>query len=133
MPGLRSRAVSPRIVSGGVDESALVVTRHAPLVPMCGLVDPGRNLLTATVTDKCARALRATVRGRDDCTRDRLAVARPGATARSHIGHVTVAGLVTALLLLTARGLGRRVADMDKVTGIAVRLLLLPAIVATLG
>ena len=47
---------------------------------------------------------------------------------------MTVAGLVTALpFLLTARGHGRGVGGLDGVAGIARRLSLLPAIVATLG
>ena len=57
-------------------------------------------------------------------------------TARGHTGtatgHVTVAGLMTALLL-TARGLGRGVGSLDGVAGPAQKLLVLPAIVATLG
>ena len=110
--GLRSRVLAPRNVRGRVDESALAVTRHAPPLPVCGLVDPGRSLMTTTGTDRCARALGTTVRGRDDCARDRLAVTRPNVTARS---------------------LGREVGGLDGVTGIAVRLLLLPTIAATLG
>ena len=57
--------------------------------------------------------------------------------ARGHTdpatGHVTVAGVVTALLLLTARGLGRGVGGLDGVAGTVWRLLLLSAIAATLG
>ena len=90
---------------------------------MCSLVDPGQDLLTAAMTDECSRSLGVTVRGRDDCARDRLAVARPGVTARSHTGpatgHVSVTVLVTALLLLTARGLGRGVGSLDGVAGTA--------------
>ena len=71
----------------------------------------------------------------DDCARIRLAVVRPGMTARGHtgpaIGHVTVAGLVTALLL-TARGLGGGFGGLDGVAGIARSLWLLPAIAAAL-
>ena len=52
-------------------------------------------------------------------------------TARGHMGsltgHVTVAGLVTA------RGLGRGVGGLDRVARITMKLLLLPAIAATLG
>ena len=59
-----------------------------------------------------------TVRSHDDCISDRLAVARPGVTARGHTGpatgHVTVTGLVTALLfLLIARSLGRGVGGLQ--------------------
>ena len=58
-------------------------------------------------------------------------------TARGHtgptIGHVTVAVLVTAPLLLTVRGLGRGVGGLDGVPGTAQKLLLLPAIAVTLG
>ena len=58
-------------------------------------------------------------------------------TASGHTGpttgHVTVSGLVTTLLLLTVRGLGRGVSGLDGVTGDARRLLMLPAIMATLG
>ena len=136
VPSLGSRALVPLIVRGHVNESALAVTRHAPPLPICHLIDPGRGLLTTTGTDRCARALRATVRGRSDCAHNRLAITRPGVAARGHTGsatgHVTVAGLVTALLL-TARGLGRGVGGLDGVAGIAGRLLLLPAIAETLG
>ena len=135
MPGLGSRAVVPRTVRSCVDESALAVTRHAPLLPVCGLVVPGCGLLTATGSVGYGRALGAS--GHDDCTRDCLAVVRPGVTIRCHTGpatgHVTVAGLVTALLLLTALGLGRGVGCLDRVTRTARRLLILPAIMATLG
>ena len=34
--GLASRALTPRTVCGLVDEGALTVTRHAPLLPMPG-------------------------------------------------------------------------------------------------
>ena len=127
---LGSRAFDPRTVRCLVDESALAVTCHGHLLPVCGLVAPGHSLLIATGAVECARCL-------DDCARDQLAVARPGMTARSHLGpatsHMTVTGLVTALLLLTARGLGRRVGGLDGVAGIARQLLVLPAIAATLG
>ena len=104
---------------------------------MCGLVAPGRDLLTTAGTDWCARALEVTARSHGDCTRDRLAVTRPGVAARGHTGpatgHVTVAGLVTALLHLTARGLEREVGGLDGVARTARRLLMLPTIAATLG
>ena len=129
---LTSRAVAPQTVRGRVDAGALAVTHHAPPLPVCGLDDPGRGLLTATGTVECASALRATVRGRDNCARDRLAVARPGVTAYGHTG--PAAGLMTALpFLLTTCGHGRGVGGLDGVAGIARRLLLLPAIAATLG
>ena len=59
-------------------------------------------------------------------------------TAHSHTGpltgHMTIASLVTALLLLlTILGHGREVGGLDRVAWIARRLLLLPEIVATLG
>ena len=122
--GLASRAFAPRTVRGHMDKDALAVTRLAPPLSVCGLNAPGRGLLTPTVTAECAR----------DC----LAVARPGVTNRGHMGpatsHVTVAGLMTALpFLLTARGQERGVGGLDGVTGIARRLLLLPAFAATLG
>ena len=60
-----------------MDESTLAVTRQAPPLLVCSLVDPGRGLLTAAGTDGCARAPGA-LRGRNDRARDRLAVARPG-------------------------------------------------------
>ena len=129
MTGLGRLALAPRTVR--VDESALTVTRYAPLLHVCGLVAPGRGLLTATVTNGYARALGVTTCDRTDCNRGRLAVARPGLTARSHTGPTT--GHVTALLLLTVCGLGRAVGSLDGVAGIAQRLLLLPAITATLG
>ena len=50
------------------------MTCHAPPLPVCGL-------LIATGTAECTRALRATVRGCNDCARDRLAVARPVVTS----------------------------------------------------
>ena len=113
------------------------MTRPALLLPVCGLVAPGLGLRTATGIVECALALGVTVRGLNKCARDLLAVARPGVTARSHTGpttgHVTIAGLVTAPLLLTVRGLGRGVGGLDGVTGIARRQLLLPAIAVTLG
>ena len=59
--GIGHPALAPRTVRGLVDESALTVTRHASLLPMCGLVAPGRGLLTATMTDEYARALGATI------------------------------------------------------------------------
>ena len=113
LTSLANRAVSPRTVRSLVDEGALAVTRHAPLLPVCGLDDPGRGLLTATRTIECAR--------------DRLAVARPGVIACGRMGpatgHVTIAGLVTTLpFLLTARGHGRGVGGLDGVAGIAAAL-----------
>ena len=120
-----------------MDGSALAVARPGLLLPACGLVAPGRGLRTAPSVDECARALGVTARGLDECARDLLAVARPGMTARGHTGpatsHVTVAGLVTAPLLLTVRGLGRGVGGLDGVTGTARKLMLLPAIAVTLG
>ena len=132
--GLASRTLAPQTLRGRVDEGALAVTRHVPLLPVCGLDDPGRGLVTATETVECARALGAT----DDCAHDRLAITRPGVTTRGHTGpttgHVAVAGLVTALpFLLTNCGQGRGVGGPDGVAGIARRLLLLPTITATLG
>ena len=95
---------------------------------------PSRRLLTATRTVECTCSLA----GRDDYARNRLAVARPSLTARGHTApatdHMTVVGLVTSLpFLLTAHGHKRVVGGQDGVTGIARRLLLLPAITATLG
>ena len=58
-------------------------------------------------------------------------------TARGHMGptngHVTVASLVSAFLLLTARGLGRGVGGLNGVTRTARKQLMLTAIAATLG
>ena len=131
------RAPAPRTVRGLVDGSALAVSRPAPILPVCGLVAPDRGLRTATGIAECTHALGVTVRGLDACARDLLAVAKPGVTARGHTGpttgHVTIAGLVTAPLLLTVRGLGRGVGGLDGVPGIARKLLLLPAIAVTLG
>ena len=70
VPCLGSRALAPRTVRSHVDESALTVTLHDRLLPVCGLVAPGRGLLTATRIDECARALGVTARGLDDCARD---------------------------------------------------------------
>ena len=135
---LASCALALWTVRDLVDEGALTVTRHAPPLPVCGLDKPGRGLLTAIGTDGCAQALGVTVRGCDDCARFRLAVVRPGVTARGHTGpatdQVTVAGLMTALpFLLTARSHEREVGGLDGVAGIARRLLLLPGIATTLG
>ena len=131
------RTPAPRTVRSLVDGGALAVTRPALLLPVCGLVAPGRGLWTATGIVECTLALGVTVRGLDECARNLLAVARPGVTACGHTGpatsHVTVAGLVTAPLLLTVRGLGRGVGGLDGVTGIARRLLLLPVIAVPLG
>ena len=124
------RAPAPRTVRGLVDGGTLAVTRPALLLPVCGLVAPGRSLRTATGIAKCARALGVTVHGLNECARDLLAVARPGVT-RGYTGPAT--GHVTAPLLMTIRGLGRGVGGLDGVTGIARRLLLLPAITVTLG
>ena len=54
---LVSRALAPWTIRGLADESALAVTRDAPLLPVCGL---SRGLLTATGTVGCARALGVT-------------------------------------------------------------------------
>ena len=103
VPCLGIRALATRPVCGCVDVSALAMTRLDRLLPVCGLVAPGHGLRTATRIVECAHALGVSAR-------NGLAVARPGMIARSHTGpatgHGTVAGLVTALLLLTARGLG---------------------------
>ena len=127
--GLGSCALAPWTVCGRVDESALTVTRHTPLLPVCGLVDPSRGLLTATGTDEYARALgrprrlRSRSTGRRETRRD-----RHGSRYRSR-----VASLVTALLLLTARSLGTGVGNLGRVAGTTRKLSLLPAITATLG
>ena len=124
-------AHAPRTVRGLVDGSDLAVARPALLLPTCGLVAPGRGLRTALGVGECARALGVTARSLDECACDLLAVARPGVTARGHTG--LAAGLVTAPLLLTVRGLGRGVGSLDGVTGGAWKLLLLPVIAVTLG
>ena len=46
--GLVSRSHVPQTVRGVMDEGALAVTRHAPLLPVFGLGGPGRGLWTAT-------------------------------------------------------------------------------------
>ena len=46
--GLASCALVPRTVCGLVDEGALAMTRHAPLLLVCGLGGPGPGLRTAT-------------------------------------------------------------------------------------
>ena len=56
MTGLGRPTLAPRTIRGLADISTLAVIRHAPLLPVCGLVAPGRDLLTATVTDEYARA-----------------------------------------------------------------------------
>ena len=67
-------ALAPQIIRGLVDGGTLAVTSH-DLLPVCGLVGPGRGL----------RA----VLGVNECTHDLLAVARPGVTARGHTGPAT--------------------------------------------
>ena len=70
-----------------------------------------------------------TIRGLDDCARVRLAVVRPGVTARGHTGPAT--GRVTVLpFLLTVHD---HEGGVGGVAGIARRQLLLPEIAATLG
>ena len=133
-----SLSLAPWTVRGLVDEVALAVTCPTPVLPVCGLADPGHGLLTATGTGECAHALTVTVHSLDECARICIAVARPGVTARGHTvpatGHMTVAGLMTALpFLLTARSRGRGVGGLDGIARIARRLLLLPRIAATLG
>ena len=54
--GLASRTLAPRTVSGLIDESALAVTCPAPLLPVCGLGDPGHGLLTATAVGALAHS-----------------------------------------------------------------------------
>ena len=94
--GLVSRALVPQTVCCLMDEGALVVIHHAPLLPVCGLGSPGRGLQTTTSPVEFARTLGVTVCGLDDCARIRRAVARPGVTGRGHMGpatgRVTVAG-----------------------------------------
>ena len=75
--GLASRALVPRTIRGLVDEGDLAVTRHAPLLPVCGLGSPGHGLWTATGPVGFTRALRVTFRSLADCARVRLAVAGP--------------------------------------------------------
>ena len=107
MTGLASRALVPRTVRGLVDEGALAVTRHAPLLPVCGLG------------------------GHDDCARVRLVITRPSVTGRGHTCPAT--SHVTAHpFLLTVCGLGRGAGGLGRVTGIVRRLLLPPRITATL-
>ena len=115
------------------------VNCHAPAPrTVRGLVDggvPGCSLRDATGIAECALTLGVTARGLDECARDLLAVARPGVTACNHTGpatsYVAVTGLVTSPLLLTVRGLGRGDGGLDGVTGIARKLMLLPAIAVT--
>ena len=78
LTGLASCTLASWTVHNLVDEGALAVTCHAPLLPVCGLADPGRGLLTATGTDECARILGVTVCSLDDCACVRMAIARPG-------------------------------------------------------
>ena len=109
--GLANRALAPWTFRGRMDKGTLAMTCHAPPLTVCHLDAPGHCLLTTTRITEYACAF-----GRDDCTRDRLSVARPGVTARSHTGpatgRVTVAVLVTALpFLLTAHGQGRGVGN----------------------
>ena len=130
--GLASRAIATWTARILVDDGALIVTRHPPLLPMCGLSGPGRDLQTATGPVGFAHALGVTVRGLADCVCVRLAVVRSGVTSRVHTspatGHVTVRPF-----LLTVRGLGKGVGGLGGVAGIAQRQLLLPGIAATLG
>ena len=119
-------------MTGLVDEGAFAVTRHAPLLPVCCLGSPGHGLRTATSPVRFARVLGATVCGLNDCSRIRLAVARPGVTGCGHTGPAT--GHVTIRpFLLTVRGLGKGVGGLGGVAGIVQRQLLLPGIAETLG
>ena len=132
MTGLASRALAPWTVRSLVDESALAVTHHAPLLPVCGLCSTGHGLLATTGTVGCARTLEVTISSHNDCTRIRLAVARPGVTGRGHTGPAT--GCVTpCLCLLTVRDHGHGVGSLGGVTGITRRQLLPPGIASTLG
>ena len=85
MPGLVSRARSPRPVRGPVDAGI----RHAPPLPVCGFSGPDHGLQTATDLAEFDHALGVTVRGLDKGISTLLAVARPGLTVRSHTDPVT--------------------------------------------
>ena len=116
--GLASRALVPRTVRGLVDEGALALTRHAPLLPVCGLGGPGRGLWTVAGPVGFARTLGVTVRCLDDCASVRLAVTRPGVTG--HTGPAT--GRVTVRPFpLTVHGLGKEVGGLGGVAGIVQR------------
>ena len=118
--GLAVRSPVPRTVCGLVDRGTLAVTRLAPLLPPCGLGDPGRGLWTATGLVRCARVLGVTVRSLDKSARVCLAIKRPGVTGPGHTGPAT--GHVTALPFpWTVRGLESRVSGLGGVAGIAWR------------
>ena len=55
--GLERHALIPRTVRGRVDENAVAVNRHAPLLPLCGLVATSRGLLATNGTDEWPLAL----------------------------------------------------------------------------
>ena len=135
---LTSCALVPRTFRGLVDEGALAVTCHTPLLPVSGLSGPGRGLQTATGPVGCARALEVTVRILDECTRVHLAVTRPGVTGLGHRGlttsHVTIdTGHMTARPSpLIVCGLGSGVGGLGGVAGIAWRIRS-PGMAATLG
>ena len=86
--GLASRALVPWTVSGLVNEGALTVTCHAPLLPVCGLSGPGRGLWIATGL----RRVRS--RSRSDCSQSRRLCSRSSGRrearsdqSRSHRSH----------------------------------------------
>ena len=105
--------------------------RHAPLLPVCVLGGPGRGLWTAAGPVEFAR-------GVDDCSRVRLAVARPGVTSHGHTGPATGRVIATSHgtvrpFPLTVRGLGKGVDSLGGVAWITQRQFLPPGIAATLG
>ena len=99
-------ALAPRTVHGRVDDTALAVTRQASLLPTYGLVNPSgaadrsweRRLHLERPFAVALLALPFAGRheARCDCSRSH------GSRYWSHSCY----GLMTALLLLTARGLG---------------------------
>ena len=124
MTDLASLALGPWTVRSLLDEGALAGIRHTPPLPAFG---PGRGFRPATGPVGFARALGVTVRGLNECTLFRLAVARPGVTGLGHTGpttgHMTVdtSHVTVRPFLMTFRGLGREVGGQGGVAGIVWR------------
>ena len=123
--GLASRAFTPY-------SFAVSWTLCAPPLPACGLSGPGLGRRTATGAVGFARALDVTVSGFHKGARALLAITGPGVTVRGHTGPATghEIGCFFPLIIHLRR---IEVSGLGGVAGIALRLLLPPGIVATLG
>ena len=107
VPGLASRSLAPRPISGLVDEGTLAGALDAPPLPAGGLGDPGLGLRIATGAVGFARALRVTVYGLDESARARLAAAGSGLIVCGHAGPATGEQSRDRLLLSSDRSRSR--------------------------